>query len=250
MTRSAHVGTSGWQYRDWRGAFYPADLTTARWLARYAETFATVEVNNTFYRLPDEGTFHRWRDTTPPDFVFSVKASRYLSHVRRLQDPADPVDLFLSRAQGLGPRLGPVLLQLPPTLRAEPDRLHGTLAAFGGRARVAVEFRHPSWFTDEVFDILDRSGAALVLADRPGARVDPVVTGGWSYIRFHQGTRTGPGYRPSKLRAWADRIRSMSAGDVFVYFNNDTEAAAPRDAMSLRSLILQRGVPVAVPDGD
>ena len=244
MTPSVFVGTSGWQYADWRDAFYPAGLPTTGWLDHYGSVFSTVEVNNTFYRLPEAATFDRWKRETRGGFVMAVKASRYLTHLRRLRDPREPVDLFFSRAKRLGPRLGPVLLQLPPNLPAAPDRLEETLAAFRGRCRVAVEFRHRSWLTDEVLALLDRSRSALVLADRPGARVDPVVTGGWSYLRFHQGTRTGPGYRRAKLRAWADRIAALPARQVFVYFNNDTAAAAPHDAMILRSLLGERGVRV------
>jgi uncharacterized protein YecE (DUF72 family) len=240
MTPSVFIGTSGWQYADWRDAFYPADLPTTRWLGHYASMFSTVEVNNTFYRLPEAATFERWKQETPAGFVVAVKASRYLTHVRRLRDPREPVDLFVSRAKRLGPKLGPVLLQLPPNLPAAPERLEETLASFGRRCRLAVEFRHASWLTDDVFALLDRSRSALVLADRPGARIDPVVTGGWSYVRFHQGTRTGPGYRRAKLRVWADRIAALPAKEVFVYFNNDTDAAAPRDAVALRSLLGDR----------
>jgi uncharacterized protein YecE (DUF72 family) len=245
MTPSVFIGTSGWQYPDWRGAFYPPGLRTTRWLGHYTSVFSTVEVNNTFYRLPEAETFDRWKRETPVGFLMAVKASRYLTHVRRLRDPREPVDLFVSRAKRLGSRLGPVLLQLPPNLPVAPDRLEETLAAFGRRCRVAVEFRHRSWLTDEVFALLDGSSSALVLADRPGLRVDPVVTGGWSYLRFHQGTRTGPGYRRTKLRAWSDRIAALPAKDVFVYFNNDTDAAAPRNAMVLRSLLEERDVQVA-----
>ena len=164
MTPSVWIGTSGWQYDEWRAAFYPADLPTTRWLGHYASVFSTVEVNNTFYRLPEAATFDRWKRATPAGFVMAVKASRYLTHVRRLRDPREPVDLFVSRAKRLGPRLGPVLLQLPPNLPAAPDRLEETLAAFGRRCRVAVEFRHPSWLTDDVFALLDRSRSAFVLA--------------------------------------------------------------------------------------
>jgi uncharacterized protein YecE (DUF72 family) len=245
MTPSVLIGTSGWQYADWRDAFYPAGLPTSRWLGHYVSVFSTVEVNNTFYRLPEAATFDRWKRETLSGFVMAVKASRYLTHVRRLRDPHEPVDLFVSRAKRLGPRLGPVLLQLPPNLPAAPDRLEETLAAFGRRCRIAVEFRHRSWLNDEVLAILDRSSSALVLADRPGARVHPIVTGGWSYLRFHQGTRTEPGYRREKLRVWADRIAALPAKQVFVYFNNDTAAAAPHDAAVLRSLLGKRGVRVA-----
>ena len=140
MTPSVWIGTSGWQYADWRAAFYPADLPATRWLDRYASLFSTVEVNNTFYRLPEAATFDRWKRATPAGFVMAVKASRYLTHVRRLRDPREPVDLFVSRAKRLGPRLGPVLLQLPPNLPAAPDRLEETL----GRSPVGVASRSSS----------------------------------------------------------------------------------------------------------
>jgi uncharacterized protein YecE (DUF72 family) len=249
MTPSVWIGTSGWQYADWRGAFYPADLPTTRWIGRYASVFSTVEVNNTFYRLPEAATFDRWKRATPAGFLMAVKASRYLTHVRRLRDPGEPVDLFVSRARRLGRRLGPVLLQLPPNLQAAPDRLEETLSAFGRRCSVAVEFRHPSWLTDDVFALLDRSNAAFVLADRPGVRIAPIVTGGWSYLRFHQGTKAGPAYRRAKLRVWADRIAALPATEVFVYFNNDTEAAAPHDAIVLGDLLGDRDVRVHRPSG-
>jgi uncharacterized protein YecE (DUF72 family) len=142
-----------------------------------------------------------------------------------------------------------VLLQLPPNLQAAPDRLEETLSAFGRRCSVAVEFRHPSWLTDDVFALLDRSNAAFVLADRPGVRIAPIVTGGWSYLRFHQGTKAGPAYRRAKLRVWADRIAALPATEVFVYFNNDTEAAAPHDAIVLGDLLGDRDVRVHRPSG-
>ncbi len=138
------AGTSGWQYRDWRAAFYPAGVPQRRWLEHYAQQFATVENNGTFYRLPARDTFANWRDRVPGDFVMTVKASRYLTHVRRLRDPAEPVKRLLDAAAGLGGRLGPVLLQLPPDLRADPDLLRGCLRQFPATVRVAVEPRHES----------------------------------------------------------------------------------------------------------
>ena len=235
------VGTSGWQYRDWRNAFYPPDVPQSAWLTQYATRFATVEVNNTFYRLPDATTFHRWRAATPEGFTFAVKASRYITHLKRLRDPADPVDLLLERAGTLKDRLGPFLFQLPPTMHADAGRLSDTLQAIGGRARAAFEFRHPSWLTDPVLELLNEAGAALVLVDRAGRRSEPLVTGGWSYVRFHQGTRMRPGYRRDRLRSWADVIMSLPAGDVFVYFNNDPGGAAPRDAGRMMALLAERG---------
>jgi uncharacterized protein YecE (DUF72 family) len=144
------VGTSGWQYRDWRGRFYPEPLAQRAWLEHYASRFAVVESNNAFYRLPEPRTFADWARRTPDDFVMAVKASRFLTHVRRLREPEEPVRRLLDHAGHLGAKLGPVLLQLPPTLRADPDALDRCLACFGPPLRVAVEPRHPSWFSEEV----------------------------------------------------------------------------------------------------
>lgn len=239
------VGTSGWQYRDWLGLFYPAGTPPDGWLSHFASQFRTVEVNSSFYRLPSEATFLRWRDATPDGFVMAVKASRYITHVRRLREPREPVALFWSRAHGLGDRLGPVLFQLPPEFRCDVALLRGLLAALPGGMRAAFEFRHDSWMRDDVLDALDGSGAALVLAHRPGRRVPMIVTGGWSYVRFHQGTRAGPGYTRRTLSAWARRIASLPAREVFVYFNNDTGGAAVADARSMISLLWREGAAVA-----
>jgi uncharacterized protein YecE (DUF72 family) len=234
--RNILVGTSGWQYADWRGRFYPRGLPGRAWLTHYAERFPTVEVNNSFYRLPDAATFARWRTQTPTGFVMAVKASRYITHVRRLRDCRDPVRLLWSRARRLGAKLGPVLFQLPPTFPADHARLAAFLRLLPHSMRAAFEFRHPSWFTDDTYALLDGAGAALVLADRPRARPPQVVTGGWAYLRFHQGRPNAPGYTREKLRRWANRIRAMRARDVFVYFNNDEDAAAPHDAALLSDM--------------
>jgi uncharacterized protein YecE (DUF72 family) len=239
------VGTSGWQYRDWRGRFYPKDMAQSKWLAHYATRFDTVEVNNSFYRLPEATTFQRWRDGTPAGFLVTVKASRYLTHIKRLREPAEPLELLLTRMSALGDALGPVLFQLPPNFPADLPRLRELLDAIGGRVRAAVEFRHPTWMREDVLEALDAAGAALVLADRAGVRSDPLVTGGWSYVRFHQGTRLRSGYRKDTLRLWADRILALAVDDVFVYFNNDPGAAAPRDADRLIEMLRRRGMTVS-----
>ncbi len=241
------VGTSGWQYDSWRGRFYPPDLPKSRWLEFFVTRFPTVELNNSFYRLPSEAAFRGWRDRTPDGFVMAVKASRYLTHIRRLRDPKDPVDLFWSRARELGPRLGPVLIQLPPKFACDLERLEGLLKVLPKGMRPAVEFRDPSWEVKRVYDLLDANGAALVLADRPGARVPEVVTGGWSYIRFHQGQSGIADYTRDRLRRWADRIATMPASDVFVYFNNDPGGAAVRDAKALTKLLEARACRVSSP---
>lgn len=239
------IGTSGWVYPHWKGRFYPKDLPSKEWFAYYAARFPTVEINNSFYRLPSEQTFRNWRAQAPPGFIYAVKASRYITHLKRLKDPKEPVALFWSRAKLLGDRLGPVLFQLPPRFPADPARLATLLKTLPKQMRAALEFRDPSWETDDVFRLLDRNGAAFVLADRPRARISNVVTGGWSYVRFHQGATTHPGYPRSKLERWADRIADMDARDVFSYFNNDTLGAAIGDALKLREMLEARGVEVA-----
>jgi uncharacterized protein YecE (DUF72 family) len=240
-----HVGTSGWQYRDWRGVLYPRGLPQGEWLSHFAATFETVEVNNSFYRLPERATFERWRRQTPPGFVVTVKASRYVTHILRLREAEDPVDTLWERAKGLGPRLGPVLFQLPPRFPADPGRLATFLGTLPRPMRAAFEFRDPSWHTEEIHRMLDEAGAALVWPDRPGSRFTLPLTGGWGYVRFHQGRSSTPDYDRRKLRRWADRIAAVAAREVFVYFNNDPGGAAVRDARAFRTLLEQRGVPVA-----
>ena len=239
------IGTSGWQYRHWRDRFYPPEIPTEEWLPYFAARFATVEVNNTFYRLPERSTFERWRAATPPGFVVAIKASRYLTHVKRLSEPRPAVQLMLERAAGLGRRLGPVLLQLPPTFGYTPERLAETLSAFPPRIRVAVEFREKSWFRDEVRELLAKRAAALCLADRYERMVTPEWrTAGWGYIRFHAGRAAPPScYRPSALERWADRLCEMWTDDedVFAYFNNDHNGCALRDAARFGRMLDDRG---------
>ena len=228
------VGTSGWQYRDWRGPFYGDGLPQKRWLERYAESFATVESNNAFYRLPERATFESWARRTPSEFVWAVKMSRYLTHIKRLRDPAEPVARFLERAAGLGDKLGPVLVQLPPTLKADLGALEATLELLATRVKVAVEFRHTTWFTDEVRGVLESHGAALCLADRDSRPVSPLWrTTEWGYLRLHAGAATPhPCYGRSALESWAGRIADVwePEADVFVFFNNDPRGCALRDA--------------------
>jgi uncharacterized protein YecE (DUF72 family) len=228
------VGASGWQYDSWKGPFYPPGLAKSRWLEHYASAFATVEVNNTFYRLPEPSTLASWAQRTPEGFVVSVKASRYLTHVRRLRDPEEPVARLMAAAEGLGPKLGAVLLQLPPDLPARLDDLERTLRSFPRGVRLALEARHGSWFCDRLRVLLERHDAALCLADRGSRPVGPLWrTAGWGYLRLHEGAGAGaPGYGRRALQSWAERLAGMfDAGeDVYVYFNNDERACAVRDA--------------------
>jgi uncharacterized protein YecE (DUF72 family) len=240
------IGTSGWQYKDWRGRFYPGEVPHRLWLEHYAVAFDTVEVNNAFYRLPERATFEAWRERTPDDFVVTVKASRYLTHIRRLREPREPVERLLDRAAGLGPKLGPILLQLPPTMRADPAALDETLRAFGAH-RVAVEPRHPSWWTDEVRDVLQRHDAALCWADRKGRPLTPLWrTAGWGYLRLHEGRAAPwPRYGRRALETWIERLTAaFKDQDVWVYCNNDPGCAAVTDAVALARLADRRGVPV------
>jgi len=244
------VGTSGWQYADWRPDVYPEGLSQPRWLTRYAELFDTVEINNTFYRLPTEDSFRRWAAATPPGFCFAVKASRYLTHMKRLLLPKQPVKLLLERARLLGPKLGPVLLQLPPRFECEPGRLDTALSAFGPKVRVAVEVRDPRWHDDRVYEVLARHGAALCWWDRRGARGPLVKTADWVYLRLHEGrSRTAPSYGRRALESWAARVEDAYGTDVrgWVFFNNDRGAAAPRDAAVFRRVAQRAGLSVTSP---
>ncbi|WP_432585495.1 DUF72 domain-containing protein [Streptomyces sp. HD1123-B1] len=243
------VGTSGWQYKDWRGDLYPADRPQRLWLEEYAHAFATVESNNAFYRLPDRDQFATWRERTPDGFVMALKASRYLTHIKRLRDPQEPVARLMEHARGLGDRLGPVLLQLPPTLRADPALLDTCLGRFPGGTRVAVEPRHTSWWTDEVRAVLERHGAALCWADSGSRPAAPLWrTAGWGYLRFHGGrAHPAPHYGAQALTTWAHRVAETwpEGAEVYAYFNNDTGGAAVHDAVTFARSLSRLGVEVS-----
>lgn len=233
------VGTSGWQYPHWRRVFYPEKLPQRAWLAYFAERFQTVEVNNTFYNLPEKSVFDHWRDETPNDFVFATKMSRFLTHLKRLRDPAEPVHRFLERAFGLGPKLGPVLIQLPPRFGVDLTRLEQALAQFDASTRVAVEFRDDSWFSTETSDMLRRRNVAMCLADSPRRRQPAWRTADWGFVRFHEGRGPrAPGYRRDALERWVEKIAELwpRGEDVFAYFNNDAEGYALKDASTFAEL--------------
>lgn len=245
------VGTSGWQYAHWRGVFYPSKVPQRDWLPHFAESFRTVEVNNSFYNLPERSVFEHWRRATPDDFVFAVKMSRYLTHLKRLRDPAEPVRRFMDRAEALGPKLGPVLIQLPPRMKANASLLDATLAQFDRSRRVAVEFRDDSWFRAEIREVLERRRAALCLADSPRRKQPMWRTTDWGFVRFHEGTgEHTPGYQRRALAGWVDTIARTWSGaeDVYVYFNNDAAGYAIRDAGTFGDLAAAAGLsPTRVP---
>ena len=249
---TVYVGTSGWQYQSWRGRFYPKPLKQPEWLQYFAERFRTVEVNNTFYRLPERDVFEKWSERTPDDFVIAPKMSRYLTHIKRLREPEEPVARFLDRAEPLGRKLGPVLIQLPPQLGIETERLESLVHILPSRVRWAIEFRHASWFVDEVRDLLAESNIAFCLADRGSRPITPIwKTSDWGYVRFHGGTGSPEScYGRSALRGWVRRLGDLWTGDddVFVYFNNDTGGCAVRDARVLAALVESAGYdPTRVP---
>jgi uncharacterized protein YecE (DUF72 family) len=231
------IGTCGWQYDDWRGAFYAPEVPKTRWLAEYAGSFDTVECDNAFYRLPQRETFEKWAATLPDGFTMAVKASRFLTHIKRLLDPAEPVKRLFDACSGLGDRLGPILLQLPPTLKVEVDRLDACLAQFPSGVRVSVEPRHDSWWTDEVRQVLEKHRAPLTWSDRLGRPVAPLWrTADWGYLRLHEGKAAPrPMYGDGALRTWVERIDDTFAAhdEVFIYLNNDPGAAAVRNARTL-----------------
>ena len=249
-----YVGTSGWQYPHWRRVFYPDKLPQKMWLPYFAERFRTVEVNNTFYNLPEQAVFEHWRHVSPEDFVFALKMSRFLTHLKRLRDPEEPVKRFLERARGLRPKLGPVLIQLPPRFHVDVERLEATLKLFPRSVRVAVEFRDGTWFLPEVRALLERRHVALCLADSQ-RREQPVWrTAAWGMVRFHEGTGShAPGYERDAMRRWVERVAEMwpARDDVYVYFNNDAGGYALRDAVTFAELAAASGLtPTRVPSTD
>jgi uncharacterized protein YecE (DUF72 family) len=235
---SVRIGCSGWSYEHWKGVLYPESGSSARWLEHYAESFDTVEVNASFYRLPTRKSVARWASATPDDFCFAIKASRYLTHVKRLRSLRDGVARLGERIEPLvrAEKLGPVLWQLPPHFHRDEERLASALRELPA-GRHAFEFRDPSWLVDDVYALLREHDAALVVADRAGSppspRVDPAT---WAYLRFHQGRGRDGRYTAAELRRWAERIRS-EPGDVYAYFNNDWQGFAIANARTLRELV-------------
>jgi uncharacterized protein YecE (DUF72 family) len=248
------IGTSGFIYEHWRRRFYPPSARGSE-LELYARTFDTVELNVTFYRMPPSSTFRSWAARVPDGFLFAVKASRYLTHVRRLEDPRSSVELLIERASELGSHLGPILIQLPPDLELDAAALEETLDAFPAGIRLALEPRHASWFVDDIRRVLTERNVALCVADRRGPITPLWRTADWAYLRFHAG-RSSPRscYSSRELEGWAERLETGWGRDVagFVYFNNDGNGCALRDASVYARALEGRGLEVAtvplVPD--
>ena len=244
MAARVFIGTSGYVYPHWRGLFYPERLPQREWLRFYARHFETVELNNPFYRLPEAATFRSWRDAAPKEFVYAVKASRFITHIKKLKDPEEPLATFLERARVLAHTLGPVLFQLPGNFRADLERLDQFLVVlarqrFVKRLRAVLEVRHPTWLERDVTDRLTKAGVALCLADWPECPVEGPATAGFVYVRRHgAGLRYGGSYPDARLKEDAQRISDWlrQGRDVYVYFNNDQTAFAARNARRLIEL--------------
>lgn len=218
------VGTSGFAYPAWKGRFYPADLPARRMLSYYAEHFRTVEINNTFYRMPSVQRLQAWASEVPADFRFVLKASQRITHVQRLRDTGDSLAYLLEVTATLGPRLGTLLFQLPPNLKKDAERLRAFLALLPASRRAAFEFRHASWFDDEVYALLHAHRAALCIADAEGDLEVPfVATADWGYLRLRR-----PDYSDAALRSWAQQVRRQDWQDAFVFFKHEDAGQAPR----------------------
>jgi len=218
-----YVGTSGYSYKEWKGTFYPADMSAKGMLHYYGERFRTVEINNTFYRMPSVSVLERWAGDVPADFKFVLKASRQITHMKRLKDAADSVSYLLEAAGALKERLGPLLFQLPPNLKKDVPRLRDFLALLPPKRRVAFEFRHQSWFDEEVFGLLRDHQAALCIAEADNDLEVPFVsTADWGYLRLRR-----PDYDDAELKKWAKLVREQSWQNVFAFFKHEDEGKAP-----------------------
>jgi uncharacterized protein YecE (DUF72 family) len=237
-----HVGCSGWNYRHWRGTFYPDKLAVKNWFAFYAEQFDTVEINNSFYRLPKAETFDKWRAQAPPGFVYSVKANRYLTQAKKLKDCAEPVARMMPPFRHLAETLGPILYQLPPNLRIDLRRLEKFLALLPQELTHVFEFRDPSWYDPETIALLGRSGASFCCHDMAGSASERWVVGPVAYVRFHGATSKYWGrYSDATLLDWANwmKVQVATGRSVWAYFNNDIDGHAILDALTLQSMVRQ-----------
>jgi uncharacterized protein YecE (DUF72 family) len=239
---SIHVGCSGWVYRHWRGIFYPDGLPQKRWFERYAEDFDTVEINASFYRVPLEATFTGWREKAPPGFRYAVKVNRFITHMKKMLDCEEPLERFIALARPLGETLGPLLYQLPPSLHKDVERLEAFLKRLPADLEQVVEFRHKSWYDDDVLALLDRYGTGFVAHDLKGLVSPRWASGRTAYVRFHGAAGKYWGrYADEALLEWTDWIaeQSRAGRSVWCYFNNDIHGHALDDARTLKSMVGQ-----------
>ena len=238
-----YIGTSGWHYEDWKGLFYPAELVKSKWLEFYARHFPTVELNNSFYHLPSEKAFVNWREASSEVFIFAVKVSRFITHIKRLKNAEEPLHNFLERADLLGDKLGPLLYQLPPNMKRNDDRLESFLSILPGRYRHVFEFRHESWSDDGVFNILRKYNAGWCVFDMPDFTSPVVATADFAYVRFHGSTGLyWSNYSDKELSDWAEKIAKLGENlkAVYIYFNNDAGGYAVDNARTMGRLLAEK----------
>jgi len=240
MSGQCWIGTSGWVYPHWREVFYPRGLPQSRWLEHYTRHFRTVEINYSFYRLPSESSFDRWRELVPSGFRYAVKASRYITHLKKLANVREALERFLSRARRLGSALGPVLYQLPPRWQVNLERLEELVALLPLDLIHVFEFRDPSWLIEPVFSLLRKHQLSLCVYNMPGTSCPVIATADVVYFRFHgSGIVYGGLYGQKQLQPWAEQMREfMRCGkEIYVYFNNDAFGYAVQDALTLQALL-------------
>lgn len=243
MSGKIYIGTSGWNYDGWKGNFYPAGVTQKNFLSAYAENFSTSEINTSFYGLPSTQTVKNWKKATPDDFIFAIKASRYITHNKKLKDPKDSVQRFFEAIRPLGDKTGPILFQLPPKWKVNTERLSDFLKIIARRKyRYTFEFRHDSWHCEEVYDLLRKYNAALCLYDLAQFQSPEIVTADFIYIRLHgpSENKYQGSYDTKTLKAWAAKMKDWSKKkDVYCYFDNDQKGYAPADALRLMKILNQ-----------
>lgn len=241
MTAEIRIGTSGYHYKDWVGRYYPVGMKSNQMLAHYQRDFDTVELNNTFYQLPNESTFDNWRDSTPPGFLYAVKGSRFITHMIKLKDAQRGLTNFMPRAERLGDKLGPILWQLPPGWNVNVERLEEFLSILPPQHRYTFELRNETWMTDRVLEVLQKYNAAFCIYELAGYHSPLEITADWTYVRLHGPTRFKyqGSYKDAKMEEWAQRIKTWSKKmkAVYVYFDNDDRAYAVDNALTLKKML-------------
>ncbi len=239
MNNKIHIGTSGWQYKEWKGQFYPESINNEKMLEKYHESFSTVEVNNSFYQLPAEDTLNNWSEQTDDDFIFAMKANRYITHMKKLNEPQEALEKMFDRFDVIDPKIGVILFQLPPNWNSDPDRLKKFCDLLSEKYRYSFEFRNDTWYNDDIYEILNTYNCALCINDIDGKLSPMKFTTDFTYIRLHGPNERYKGsYSNEQLSNWKENIENSlkETNEIFCFFNNDTNAHAPHNAEKLKNL--------------